>query len=285
MSKKHNRNRQKKQEKKARYEHEQHLISHGLESIINTDDKSSIDDLIDEEKTRDLMFSIAWSKHQQELSKHLNCPTLLLEDYDESLTPEQNAENFRKAKAEQRASRNENINSNDAIAEDEFSWMNIRESIFNLFVGTIFLASFYSKNYPSKSLIPLELSEALFVMSAATIVIFMFVNLIGCFCFEENSQEQHVVAKINTDSPKPVITPKRIKKDLHSTNILLFQSPMTASIDEQLSFANKANEQILANDVVIAAFDKEKTIDLTIANERLKKLLSTVENSVLQEIK
>ncbi|KAI3485514.1 hypothetical protein L1887_51135 [Cichorium endivia] len=72
---------------------------------------------------------------------------------------------------------------------------------------------------------------------------------------------------------KPVvITPKRVKLELSKTNTLLSQSPMTASTDEQLMFADKANNQLVVNDVVIAAFDKEKAIDLTIANEQLKRL-------------
>ena len=85
---------------------------------------------------------------------------------------------------------------------------------------------------------------------------------------------------------KPVvITPKRVKKELINTNTLLSQSPMTASTDEQLMFADKANNQLVVNDVVIAAFDKEKAIDLTIANEQLKRFLLTLESSILSTIK
>lgn len=85
---------------------------------------------------------------------------------------------------------------------------------------------------------------------------------------------------------KPVvITPKRVKKELINTNTLLAQSPMTASTDEQLMFADKANNQLVVNDVIIAAFDKEKAIDLTIANEQLKRFLLTLESSILATIK
>lgn len=85
---------------------------------------------------------------------------------------------------------------------------------------------------------------------------------------------------------KPVvITPKRVKKELINTNTLLAQSPMTATTDEQLIFADKANNQLVVNNVVISAFDKEKAIDLTIANEQLKRFLLTLESSILATIK
>lgn len=102
----------------------------------------------------------------------------------------------------------------------------------------------------------------------------------------KNESDKKTTTQHSLPDPKPVIiTPKRVKLELSNTNTLLAQSPMTASTDEQLIFADKANNQLVVNDVVIAAFDKEKAIDLTIANEQLKMFLSTLESSILSTMK
>lgn len=113
----------------------------------------------------------------------------------------------------------------------------------------------------------------------------LYVPLLMLSLLVKKTREDLEGAKAVKIEKPVVITPKRVKKELINTNTLLAQSPMTASTDEQLMFADKANNQLVVNDVVIAAFDKEKAIDLTIANEQLKRFLLTLESSILATIK
>lgn len=177
------------------------------------------------------------------------------------------------------------INPIEESKQSKFLEFDISGSVFNLLLLTTLFASWYEKSNPGETLIPTEVANALFSLSSIFLFVLFFLHMLGLMFFEQEPNEKAVITQRTVDPSKPVITPKRIKKDLHSTNILLFRSPMTYSIDEQLNFADKANEQVLANDVVIAAFDKEKTIDLTIANQKLKLLLSTLENSLLSNMK
>ena len=91
--------------------------------------------------------------------------------------------------------------------------------------------------------------------------------------------------KAETTAKPLVIAPIRLTQELRNTNALLSLSPLTATIENKLIFADKASGQIITNNVVINAFDKIETIDLSIATEKLKNSIAIVESSLLSEMK
>ncbi|WP_350613222.1 hypothetical protein [Pseudomonas sp. HY7a-MNA-CIBAN-0227] len=132
-----------------------------------------------------------------------------------------------------------------------------------------------------------QLTSMCFYLMAPIIALHLTLYVISkCFEFlrEGNNSITPEVQKVKEVKPV-VITPKRVKLELQNTTALLSQSTLTANTAEQLSYADKANQQVVVNNVVIAAFDKEKSIDLTIANEQLKLSLSMLETSLLQEMR